>query len=697
MNREQAKETIKRDIPCTDYLEKSKSGLYCCPICSSGHGSNGTGAVKYYPDTNTWYCHACNEGGDVIDAYRAANGCDYNDALLYLAARAGINIDQRPTAADDFKTDAIERPQSDFISEKDTQHSQQTKAPQNANTGRTGQTADFTAYYEYCRGNLNDPAAVSYLAGRGISIDTASSCGIGYDPAADPAAAPGAMGNEYKPHPAPRIIIPCSRSHYVARSIDPNTPTEYKAMNPNTQKGGGSVSLFIASELCRGADVVFITEGAFDALSFLEAGAAAIALNSKGNGKLLVQALQHQPAKAAFVIVPDNDSDPKTAADTMKRANDLNNDLQGMGYNSIVYNVAGDYHDANDALQADRAAFMKRITAAVDELNRDYLTDFLEKVQTEAYKPHPTGLNFFDNLLGGGIVNQTLLLLLAAPAAGKTTLIQQLAEAMAANQRPVVYLNFEMSREQMLSKAISAKLYKNGGDKSMTGILQGYKWTDDERAAITRIVDDYRRTNYPYIRYNPPGASSELTQLLSYLKATGDAAKAADRQAPAVVVDYLHLITSSDKLDTAELIKAAIKGLHDYAVNYDTFVIAIAAVNREAMKDGRITLNSGRDSSGIEFTGDYILSLNYADLESKKVKTKDIEAVSEMQNQSKRLMVLRVLKNRAGRQGNDTKLMFDAVHNIFYGTCDEFIPAAGFTMDDGLPAFDDDSDIVMTL
>lgn len=692
MNREQAKETIKRDITCTDYLEKSKSGLYCCPICSSGHGSNGTGAVKYYPNTNTWYCHACNEGGDVIDAYRAANNCDYNDALLYLAARAGVTIDQRATAADDFKTDATERPQSDENGEKDIQHTQQVKEAQNANIGRTEQTADYRAYYEYCRGNLNDPAAVSYLNRRGISTDTASSCGIGYDPAADPANAPGAMGNEYKPHPAPRLIIPTRISHYVGRRIDGQK--DFDKVNAKNS----SPAIFNARAIYySGADVIFITEGAFDALSFLEAGAAAVALNSKSNSSILIKLLQERPAQAAFVIVPDNDSDPKTAADTMKRATELNNTLQGMGYKSIVYNVAGEYHDANDALQADPAAFADRITAAVKELNRDDLTDFLEKIQTEAYKPHPTGLNFFDNLLGGGIVNQTLLLLLAAPAAGKTTLIQQLAEAMAANKRPVLYLNFEMSREQMLSKAISAKYYRNGGDKSMTGILQGYRWTDDERAAITRVIEDYRRTNYPYIKYNPAGVTSELTGLLSYLKATGDTAKATGKQAPAVVVDYLHLITSSDKQDTAELIKAAIKGLHDYAVNYDTFVIAIAAVNREAMKDGRITLNSGRDSSGIEFTGDYILSLNYSDLEDKTVKTKDIQAVSEMQNQSKRLMVLRVLKNRAGRQGNDTKLMFDAVHNIFYGTCDDFIPAGGFTMDDGLPAFDDDSDVIMTI
>ena len=96
MNREQVKELIKERIPCTDYLEKSKNNMYCCPKCGSGHGANGTGAVKYYPETNTWYCHACDRGGDTIDAYRAQTGEEYNAALSFLAAEIGETIDNRP-------------------------------------------------------------------------------------------------------------------------------------------------------------------------------------------------------------------------------------------------------------------------------------------------------------------------------------------------------------------------------------------------------------------------------------------------------------------------------------------------------------------------------------------------------------------------------------------------------------------------
>jgi len=698
MKREEAKEIIKRDILCTDYLERSKNNMYCCPLCGSGHGAHGTGAVKYYSSTNTWHCHACDNGGDVIDAYTAATDTDYNTALLDLAARAGIVIDTRPTAADDFREAGEIAPQKKEKDTNDKQPNNNKKIAQIENLGRTEAEKDYSTYYRICRERLNDPAASSYLAARGISTDTAAACGIGYDPAADPATAPGATGDEYKAHPTPRIILPCSYNHYVARSIDPQTPAAYKALNPNTQRGGGKVALFNTRAL-DAPGAVFITEGAFDALSFAEAGAAAVALNSKGNGRLLLETLRERSNNpAAFVIVPDNDEKPETAADTMKRANTLNNDLQAAGYKSIVYNVAGDYHDANDALQADAPAFKRRIDDAINELLRDDITDFLEKITGEAYKPHNTGLNFFDDLLGGGIVQQSILLLMAAPGTGKTTLAQQLAETIAANGQPALFINFEMSREQLLAKAISAKLYRERGiDKSMLDVLQGYRWNIDERAEIEATIDEYRQKSYPLIKYNPAGATSELNGLLAYLMAAGAAAEAQGKPAPAVVIDYLHLITSRDRLENTELIKQSIVGLKNYAVRYNTFVIAISATNRDSSKAGRITLESGRDSSNIEYTGDYVISLNYDDIDSGKVKPGDVEKISQLQQQAKRLMILRVLKNRLNIPGKSARIMYDARHNIFYGACDEFIPAGGFMYDDGAPAFEDDSDVIMTI
>ena len=326
--------------------------------------------------------------------------------------------------------------------------------------------------------------------------------------------------------------------------------------------------------------------------------------------------------------------------------------------------------------------------------NRDDITKFFETIQTEAYKPHPTGLKFFDNLLDGGIVNQSLLLLLAAPAAGKTTLVQQIAEEMAKNQNRIIYINFEMSREQMLAKAISAKYYRNGGELKTLDILRGYEWSDDDRAGLEMIINEYRRNNYPYIRYNPDGVTSEINDLLNYLTAIGNKATEAGEPAPAIVIDYLHLITSSERIDDAELIKQTVVGLKSYAKKYNTFVIGIIASNRASNKSGRLTMDSGRDSSNLEYTGDYILSLNYQEIDSGEIKpssTKDDinEKLEKLYSQDKRPMILRVLKNRFGRQGKSRKVLFNAPYNIFYDSEDRAIPPAGFILDNGAPAFDD--------
>lgn len=677
MDRETAREYIKQNISCTDYLLKAPNYSqhnetgYCCPHCDSGtHGTKDSdGAVKYYADTNTWYCHACGTGGDVIDAYREQNRTDYNTALTELAARAGVTIDK-----------STERPQSDYKRADDRQPQ---KYEKDAHRGEQGPAADYTAYYQACRAMLHDPAAVNYLQARGISTETAERCGIGFDPAADPAAAPGATTDAGKRHPTPRIIAPCTADYYANRSMGPNTPTKYKSINPT----GSHTQLFNAAAIYSN-DVVFVVEGFIDALSFIEAGAAAIALNGKGNGPLLLKQLQERPTHTSFIICHDNDNDdPEKAADTMRRANELNDALQAMDYKSIVYNVAGIYHDANDALQNDRPNFERAMQAAVEELRRDDLTDFLEKIQTEAYKPYKTGLRFFDDLLGGGIIQQSLLLLLAAPGTGKTTLVQQIAETMAKERKPVLYINFEMSKEQMIAKAISARLYKSGTAKTALDVLQGYSWTEQENKAITKAIQEYRAESYPYITYNPAGASSEINSLLAYLTAIGEKAKADGQPAPAVVIDYLHLIRGDGKQDVQELIKQAVTGLKEYAVKYNTFVIGIVATNRATNKSGKITLESGRDSSNLEYTADYQISLNYYAVDNGAIAPDDVDGIADLQKSKRRAMILRVLKNRFSQPGRSAQIMFDAAHNLFYGMYDDYTPADGFTLDDGTQAF----------
>jgi replicative DNA helicase len=676
MNRTELITEIKDRLSCKDYLQRSKSGLYCCPYCGSGTGPNKSGALKVYP-SNTWTCHACKRSGDVLDLLQIVNACDFAEAVEIGAAALALPVDGADRKNGDF---------SGFYERKDKYPTEDSKQAVAGDLERSnGKSAvDYTAYYATCRQRLTDPAAVSYLSARGISTQTAAALGVGYDPAADPAGNPGAADGEPKAHPAARLIIPTGPAHYVGRSIDPDTPKQWAKLNSR----GGSPGIFNAAALERDG-LVFVTEGAFDALSFAECGAAAVATNSTANAGRVAALLQDHATPPAIVIAFDNDPDPATHERTQKAAEGLKSALQAQEIPCVVldigrYTKAGE-KDVNDILRRDKSEVIRMIENAAQavkqEATKDDITAFLERVQGEQYRPIATGLQFFDELLDGGPIRQSLLLLMAAPGTGKTTIVQQVAEEMAERKQPAIYLNFEMSREQMIAKAVSRRLYENKRKEyAATDILQGYKWPAELRAAILQDVEKYRAQIYPYLRYNPDGISSDLDTLQDYLRRTGDRAKAAGEPAPAVIVDYLHLISSSRGLDTAELIKQAVTGLKQYAVDYGTFVIAIVATNRTSNTAGRITLESGRDTSNIEYTADYQISLNYYDIDQGTVKADDPAAIADLQAEPWRRMILRVLKNRFGQPGKTAK--------VYYGAkCNYFFPKRGF-IPEGAKPFD---------
>lgn len=192
MDRETARQEIRSRISCKDYLEKSKNGFYCCPFCGSGNGFNGTGALRVYDDTNTWFCFSCQKRGDVIDLEQNRNQTDYNTALSLLADQISITIDQqRAIAAEDFapasRDSRAERTQNGKIAHGDIKTLPEENSSENDANFPAESTPNYTAYYRECRGRLNDPAVAEYLTGRGISIETAAAHWIGYDPAADPA------------------------------------------------------------------------------------------------------------------------------------------------------------------------------------------------------------------------------------------------------------------------------------------------------------------------------------------------------------------------------------------------------------------------------------------------------------------------------------------------------------------------------
>ena len=302
--------------------------------------------------------------------------------------------------------------------------------------------------------------------------------------------------------------------------------------------------------------------------------------------------------------------------------------------------------------------------------------EFMLKVQTKAFEPMKTGMAAFDRLLGGGIVRQSLVILTAAPGTGKTTLAQQIFETMAAGGADVVFFNLEMSREQLFARSLSRIIHKQGGKISSADVMKGYSWTEQQKDIVQSAADEYRRTIAQSMQYNPEGSNTNLDIILSTLEDIGNAAKIAGKPAPVCVLDYLHLVSTDRREEKDEIIKKAVAGLKRYAIRFDSFVFAISANNRAANTSGIISLDSGRDTSAIEYSADIQLSLNYAALAERRkkdngdyYKANDPEDMAELQRgdaNGNREMLVQVLKNRMNMPGGKLYLSFNPAASVFY-------------------------------
>lgn len=674
-----AKQQVLSRIPCTDFLEKSKDGAYCCPFCGSGKGKNRTGAVKYYPDTNTCFCHKCRKSADVIDLYQKKTGAGFMEALTELARQIGVDLERGEASTTSkvklARSPADGRKGSDRTADTTDGKMQDTpsKKPQN-------ESPDYTAYYEACKKILESPegaAGMAYLEQRQVRV-AALMCGVGFDPQADPANAPGAVGQAKRLYPCPRIIIPCSKGHYVARRTDGGT--DRKKLNPK-----GSTPAIFNEKVLFAHDVqeVFVTEGAFDALSVMEAGGEAIALNSASNGKLLLAKLAQRGTDATFILCQDNDPDPKTAAFVQKEFDALAAGLQELNISFITANICNGLKDPNDALIADYPAFEAAVWGAMEDAkaHREKLRqeaqqaedarkkrtgdamveDFLHEIRTEKYKPIPTGITDIDKALGGGFIRQWLVELGAAPGAGKTALAQWIFEGMAEHGVSCIYLNLEMSREQMIARSLARIAKRNGDRISIPEIMQGYKWDTPQQIIVESAAEEYKKTIAPRMIYNPDGVTTDIDRILQYITEEAQLAEAVGNPAPIVVLDYLQIVTGRPGEDETALIKRATAALKNYAIDHNTVVFLIIAHNRASNKTGSVTMESGRDTSALEYSADLQIGLTFTNcLKRGGDKTPD-----ELTPEERKYKTLRITKGRWSAPGTEVDLIFDGESMTF--------------------------------
>lgn len=673
LNRYNAEARAIRDAinrrPLTDFyrLEKSRGGEYVCPICGSGTHKNKTGALSIRKSDNRVTCfgsgHCFGEKGqDTLGALRQLlAGQTEREIFAYCGYQ--MTGTGRPSAAADYA---------------DEPRAKQGGGDQMQTQAEPAHT--FTEEIDRYAAALAGSEGEAYLLGRGFTPDTITRFKLGYDAQRHCVTIP------YNPQ----------GSYYGRRSLLPEEKMpEGKGKYDKLPRAiAGAEPLFNGSALYSG-DIVFVTEGALDAISIAQAGGAAVALNGTGFSKLIDQ-LKKKPTNAAIVLCLDNDDAGRKATADIGAALDKIGAYCVTGTAAIMGEAqdpaAAEYRkDPNEVLQRDGAeALRQAVTETGDETRRQYnmtaqeaeaerqqrtgagmVDAFLQAIQTRKYEPMPTGITDIDRALDGGFMRQWLVLLGAAPGAGKTALAQWIFEGMAKRGTACVYLNLEMSREQILARSFSRLAARKGHKIRTNVILQGYRWTDEQRAAVMDAAGEYRDTIAPRMIYNPDGVTANLDSILAYIEAEAQRAEKAEIPAPCVVLDYLQIVSGEPREDAASVIKRAVSRLKEYAVKHNTLVLAIIAHNRASNSTGAVSMDSGRDTSALEYSADLQLALTFT--KCLKRKGQDAKNPDTLTDDDRKEITLRIVKGRFGGVGREVDLHFNGETMTYTQTCKGFV------------------------
>jgi replicative DNA helicase len=273
-------------------------------------------------------------------------------------------------------------------------------------------------------------------------------------------------------------------------------------------------------------------------------------------------------------------------------------------------------------------------------------------------KPISTGFPRLDDIFIGGM-RAGLYVMSAVPSWGKSAFCGQLMDTAAAAGRNVLYFALEMSTEELVARSISREMYLDGlidnhteRAKSATQIMYGTRcgeWSDAERSALDRAYIRYQMyADCVYIFEDVHTIEGLQGIVKEFIKQTPD------QPPPLVILDYLQIMRMpADAKSTVDGLDRIATDLKQLSRDAQCPLFVLSSMNRDSYKgNGGLNSNdsglaSGRGSGGIEFSADVLMLGTWLKAVTGDGKYSDYEE----KKRDPRQVVIRVLKNRAGRNG----------------------------------------------
>ena len=501
-------------------------------------------------------------------------------------------------------------------------------------------------------------------------------------------------------------MIPYDRdgSYYLTRSIEGKTFRKPKSDDAGVEPIYNKAALYNGGKPC------FVTESPIDAISLIAAGGgacSAISLGGTGHRKLIEQ-LEKQKPTCMLILSFDADEPGQTA--TQRAAEDL----KALGVPFMIANYSLDAYpnesrkDANDFLRGNPDQLSQDIAANIEEVERlanaekaalleahnasngaERLKAFVDGIKESANTSYvPTGFSELDKELDGGLYNG-LYILGAISSLGKTTLLLQIADQIAAAGYDVLYFSLEMAASELISKSLSRLTYLNcdGDDrnaKTARGITTASRYqsySQTEKELINKAIGLYGGFAdhlYIYEGIGDIGVEQIKSLVAEHKELTG--------RTPLVMIDYLQILApydmrASDKQNTDK----AVLELKRLSRDYKTPVIAISSFNRDNYTS-EVNMTAFKESGAIEYGSDVLLALQPQGMKPGYTKTEqkqNADLVKKCKASAQRSVEAVILKNRNGKTGG--KVGFD-----YYSLFNCFKQDYGFTPVDTWEEYDED-------
>jgi len=241
--------------------------------------------------------------------------------------------------------------------------------------------------------------------------------------------------------------------------------------------------------------------------------------------------------------------------------------LRDVRVNKALLTVAEHRDDLPRVIQTLTSA--AKFELSTQEMSRFSDLSRLDGAQ-DILRKTPLGYDTFDDMTQGGVLRPSLMLVVGKPYSGKTQVLLNMADNLAARGYQVLYFSMELSNKLLMMRADAAKL----------GVHYQELYLDDNieetRKKLTQKLKN-QTGDITIIKY-PPGTS------LSKIKIHCDIFATVYNPFDVLMIDYIGLVTPSKSEDGMyKSGKAVAEELVTIGEEHDAAVIAAAQTTRGAV------------------------------------------------------------------------------------------------------------------